>query len=166
MVTAAQKKAAAAKKAEAVAAGKQIAQREPQRTALARNVDLPEGLSLVRNVTLPSLTSLKEHVPYYLAVADAMRDSKVKGKPNADGTQPAPATVCTVGDVTTGEQFTFLVPAAVKQSWEQEYPDGAYVGRCFRIMSLGKRDGKRHKDYSVMEVDASGLSAKARAQVS
>ena len=55
--------------------------------------------------------------------------------------------------------FTLLVPAVVKSTWERDYPDDSYVGKSFYIRNEGKREGKRHIDFTVAEVDPSGLVA-------
>ena len=122
-------------------------------------MNLPSGIKLVRRLTMPALVLKEVGKAYFLAVADAMRESSVPGKKNADGVAEKPATVCTVGDVTTGEQFTLLVPSVVKSTWERDYPNGDYVGKSFYIRNEGKREGKRHIDFTVAEIDPSGLRA-------
>ena len=126
-------------------------------------MNLPSGIQLKRRLTMPSLVLKAVGVARILAIADAMRESSVPGKKNADGVQEKPATVCTVGDVETGEQFTLLVPAVFKSTLERDYPNDEYVGKCFYIRNEGKREGKRHIDFTIAEVDASALTRKAGA---
>ena len=132
-------------------------------TAVATSVmsaglsNLPEGIKLVRRLTMPSLVMKKLGERRFLAIADALRVSKVPGKVNKEGVQEKPATICTVGDVETGEVFTWLVPAVVQSTFTQEYEGTDYVGRTFVVENLGKREGKRHVDFAVAEVDPSGL---------
>lgn len=125
--------------------------------------NLPAGIALVRRLTMPSLVMNKLGERRFLAIADALRVSKVPGKINKEGVQEKPATVCTVGDVETGEVFTWLVPAVVQSTFVQDYEGDSYVGKCFMVENLGKREGKRHIDFAVAEVDASGLTAQAGA---
>ncbi|MDE2020657.1 MAG: hypothetical protein KGJ13_10005 [Patescibacteria group bacterium] len=122
-------------------------------------MNLPGGVKLTRRLTMPSLVLKVPGVARILAIADAMRVSSVPGKVNKDGVQEKPATVCTVGDVETGEQFTLLVPAVLKSTLERDYPNDEYVGKCFYIRNEGKREGKRHIDFTIAEVDVSGLKA-------
>ncbi|MHB8674563.1 MAG: hypothetical protein ACYDAK_12925 [Candidatus Limnocylindrales bacterium] len=134
--------------------------------SVALSRPLPQGIELKRRLTLPSLVMKTKGEIRFLAIADALRASKVPGKVNkSTGEQEKPATICTVGDVQTGEVFTWLVPAVVKSVFEQEKPDGAaddwYVGKCFMVENLGKREGKRHVDFAVAEVDPSGLQQAA-----
>jgi hypothetical protein len=149
-------------KNEAVVAGTQIS--TAVAGALATSRTLPEGITLKRRLTLPSLVLKTMGEVRFLAVADAIRASKVPGKKKPDGTYEDPATICTVGDVQTGEVFTWLVPAVVKSVFVQEAPENQpdwYVGKCFMIENRGKREGRRHTDFSVTEVDASALTAMA-----
>lgn len=124
-------------------------------------MNLPTGIKLTRRLTMPSLVLKVPGVARVLAIADPMRVSSVPGKKNAEGVQEKPATVCTVGDVETGEQFTLLVPAVLKSTLERDYPDDSYVGKSFYIRNEGKREGKRHIDFTIAEVDVSELSARA-----
>lgn len=130
--------------------------------------NLPKGIALVRRLTMPSLVMKKLGERRFLAIADALRVSRVPGKPLKvpvkleDGsvqTHEKPATICTVGDVETGEVFTWLVPAVVQSTFTQDYEGTDYVGRTFMVENLGKREGKRHVDFAVAEVDPSGLKA-------
>lgn len=121
---------------------------------------LPSGFRVKRQVILPSL-SLKENEPRTLKIMDAMRVSTVKaetGKPRkgADGeTLPQkPATVCPVTDVTTGEQFTLIVPAVMEGNLKENYPGDSYVGLTFFVMKKPKRPGKRYFDFEISEVEA------------
>jgi hypothetical protein len=123
-------------------------------TALA----LPEGVKLVRNVSLPSLVMKTEGESRTLVICEAMHESRVPGKKDANGVQEKPATVCTVGDTETGEQFMYLVPAVVRDNLVQSYPDDDYVGRCFHITHMGKAEGKRYSNFRILEVEVAPQS--------
>lgn len=125
---------------------------------------LPAGIVLKRRITLPSLSMKKKGDIRYLTIADPMRVSKVVDKPTADGKVKEPATICTVGDVLTGEVYTWIVPAVCKKNILDDYPDESYVGKCFMVENMGKRtDGQRYHDFSLAEVNADALTAQARA---
>jgi len=124
-----------------------------------RAMDLPAGVKVTRKLQMPSLVLKTPGELRILAIVDAMRKSKVPGKKKADGTQEDPATICTVGDVQSGEMFIWLVPAVVQSTFTQEFNADDYVGRSFAVKNLGKREGKRHVDFAVDEVDVSGIKA-------
>lgn len=116
---------------------------------------LPEGMRVARVVTMPSLVMKEVNEPRCLLVVSEMRVSTVKGKKNADGTYEKPATVCDVGDIQTGEQMVFLVPAVVQKNLEDMYPNAEYVGKTFYIENLGKRkSGQRYNDFKIVELAA------------
>lgn len=143
---------------------------KPEQTAVAtqapanlptRAQALPPGVKLVKRITLPSLALKNKGETRILAIADAMRVSTIQDKKGADGTKPRdPATICTVGDVMTGEVFTFIVPSVVKANLNRDYPNDGYVGRAFLIEHMGKRnESQRYADFSLSEVDVSGVNA-------
>jgi len=156
------------------AAKKTAAPKQPAGTSLAPvgaglPMALPSGLKVVKRVTLPSLALKNQGEARALLFASAMRVSAIKEKKDAEGRQREPATIADVGDVETGEQFIFIVPAVVKANLERDYgpstPDGAplYIGRVFYIRNEGKRkDGQRYNDFTIVEVDASELTKKAQ----
>lgn len=115
-------------------------------------VALPANIRVKRMVTVPSLVLKNSGDKRVLLICDAMRISKVVDKKD---TAREPATVCTVGDIETGEQFIFLVPSVVKSNLERDYPNDEYVGKTFYIECLGKRnESQRYKDFRIMEVEA------------
>lgn len=121
--------------------------------------NLPEGVKAVRNVTLPTLVLKKAGDSAVLKFMDAMRVSKVKTKPDIgpDGKvkEREPATVATVVNTQTGEQFIYLVASVVKSNLERDYPDETYVGKSFYIQNKGKRtENQRYNDFAIIEVEA------------
>lgn len=121
--------------------------------------NLPEGVKAVRNVTLPTLVLKKAGDSAVLKFMDAMRISKVKTKPDVgpDGKvkEREPATVATVVNIQTGEQFIYLVASVVKSNLERDYPAEAYVGKAFYIQNKGKRtENQRYNDFAIIEVEA------------
>lgn len=117
---------------------------------------LPPGVKIKRVVTVPSLALKNVGDSRILQFLDGLRVSKVTDKES----KREPATVATVADMTTGEQFIFICPAVVKANLERDYadinPDGTpgYVGRAFYIENLGKRtESQRYNDYRIAEVE-------------
>lgn len=132
--------------------------------AVAGPMKLPSGLKLKQRLTLPSLVMKTKGDERALVFLSPIHASKVvTGKVDAEGKPEKPANVANVGDVTTGEEFVFLVPAVVRSTLIQEYPDDSYVRKVFYIRNEGKREGKRHIDFTVAEVDASDLTSVAQA---
>lgn len=83
-----------------------------------------------------------------VAQAAAKEDGKRKA-PVMD-----PATICSVTDVTTGEQGTLIVNATLQSTIEEKYPDEGYVGLVFGITRHAKEKGKRYYKFSVFEIES------------
>lgn len=132
-------------------------------TAVGAKAALPPGIVIKRRITMPSLVMKKAGQTLFLNIVDAMRVSTVKDKPTTDGKAKEPATICTAGDILTGEMFTFLVPSVVRENLRRDYPGDSYVGKCFMIENKGKRtEGQRYWDFAISEIDATGLTAAAQ----
>jgi hypothetical protein len=116
-------------------------------------VSLPAGYKTARVVTLPSLVLKEAGQSVTVKILDAIRVSQVKGKPDKDGKEQKAADICTIADVTTGEQAILLVPAVVKSNLERDYVDEGYVGDVFFLRCDGKRKaGQRYNDFTIIEV--------------
>lgn len=107
----------------------------------------------VRSVILPAL-NLGIGEPRVLYIKDAMRVSTVKADPKKKGEEARekPATVCTVADMQTGEEFTLLVPAVMEGNLREAYPDDGYIHKAFYCEKKPKRPGKRYFDFALVEV--------------
>lgn len=123
------------------------------------NANLPAGIKVRKNVILPVL-NLRVNETRYLCIASPMRVSDYKD-PDPKKATEKPATICEVGDVTTGEQFLLLVPEVMAQNIKRAYPDGDYVGKSFACLKCAKRPGKRYFDFQIseIEVDVSAMQA-------
>ena len=116
---------------------------------------LPEGFKAKRALTLSSLVTKLAGVTYFVKVEGPIHVSKVDtGKVDKDGNKEKPADVCHVTNLETGEEQMLLCPAVFKSTMEQEYTDAAYVGKSFAITNKGKREGKRHVDYAITELES------------
>lgn len=118
--------------------------------------NLPEGFKVKRSVTLPSLAIKKPGECHVLRFDSAMRVSDVMDKKKADdGTPRKPATIANVTELSTGEQFIFIVPTVVVKNLERDYKDDAYKGLIFQITNKGKRtEGQSYNDFSILELEA------------
>jgi hypothetical protein len=105
----------------------------------------------IRNVTLPVL-SAKIETPLYVRIQSEMRVGK-EMKAGAGEAKKAPATLCTATNLETGEVVELIVSAVVKSVFEENYPDGAYVGKSFCLVKHAKKEGKNYFNFSVDEID-------------
>lgn len=103
------------------------------------------------NVTMPVFTPKIEE-PAYVKVLEPMYLGK-EMKAGSDGQKKAPATLCKVVDLETGEVKLLIVAAVVKGIFEDNYPGNAYVGKAFCLVKHAKKEGKNYFNFSVDEID-------------
>lgn len=108
-------------------------------------------LKVARRVTLPQLKQKDGQIvvirflePYYKAKQILDKD----GNPTKD----EPPHVARVFDLESGHEYQYIVAAVVQSAFKDDYPNDGYVGKTFAIQMIGKAEGKRHKDYSVIEL--------------
>lgn len=117
--------------------------------------NVPEGFRVKRQITLPSLAIKAQNESHILRFDSAMRISDVMDKPKGDAKPRDPATIANVTEVSTGEQFIFIVPTVVKKNLERDYKDNGYVGCVFQITNKGKRkESQRYNDFAIAELEA------------
>lgn len=104
-----------------------------------------------KKLILPVL-KLEQGVPVYIKANGPIVQSKVNetGKKKAD---EKPADVMPVINLDTGEEMQIVVPAVVKSTLEETYPDAGYVGHGFEIVKGEKPKGKRYYQYTVNELE-------------
>jgi len=100
---------------------------------------------VVKNVTLPLLKPQLD-VPVYIKVLDPIYLGK---KVEQD---KEPATIANIVNLETGEHCQILVPAVLAGIFEDEYPDNAYVNKCFKLTKHPKASGKRYHLFTVLEI--------------
>ena len=61
--------------------------------------------------------------------------------------------IARVTELTTGENFTYVLNAITHDNIASAYPGDEYVGKCFAIQKLGTVQGKRYKDVKVVEIE-------------
>jgi len=130
------------------------------------------GFKTVRTITVPTLT-MKDQSPARILRFDERMALSTYVDPDPKKQKEKPATVATVTDMETGEVFKFLVPSVVEANLRRDYDaevkiegegknarivtdkgEHAYVGKLFQIQCMGKRPGKRYRDFSIAEVSA------------
>lgn len=63
------------------------------------------------------------------------------------------ATLCTVIDLTTGEEMTYIVAAVLQKNLEEQYPKDGYVGKSFAVAKYAPPDGKRYSLFNIAEIE-------------
>lgn len=150
--------------------GKTAIPKAPQ-PQISSSLVLPGGYRVKRQITVPTLVMKDASPPRMLQFMDRMRLSTYLD-PDPKKVKEKPATVAGVTDIETGEVFQFLVPSVVEANLRRDYDaeitvqgegknakivddkgSHAYVGKIFRVQCLGKRPGKRYRDFSIFEVE-------------
>ena len=116
-------------------------------------ISLPNGVTatVVRKITLPLLKQEDGETVCFTVQGPMFTGKKLKTQ--KEGEQPA--TIVNVINAENHMEMQYLVPAVLKDSWETDYPDNTYVGKSFACQKLPKREGKRHKDMNIVEVELS-----------
>jgi len=133
---------------------------------------LPAGWKIKRTITMPTLT-MKDASPARLLRFDTKMELSTYVDPDPKKSKEKPATVSNVTDVQTGEIFKFLVSSVVEANLRRDYDaevkvtgegkaakitedkgEHTYIGKVFQIQCMGKRPGKRYRDFSMKEVEA------------
>lgn len=134
-------------------------------------VKLPEGFKAKRQITMPTLV-MKDASPARLLRFDSRMALSKYLDPDPKKQKEKPATVAAVTDMESGEVWQFLVPSVVESNLRRAYDaevviegegknaaitkdegEHTYVGKIFRIQCLGKRPGKRYRDFTLLEVE-------------
>lgn len=112
---------------------------------------LPAGIKVKRAVTLPSLVLKNLGQSTMIQFTTSVRISTVVDKKD---TKREPAKIANVRDITTGQEFIFLVPSVVLANLERDYPNEGYVNAAFFIRNDGKRtETQRYNDFTIVEVE-------------
>lgn len=99
---------------------------------------------VLKQVTLPVL-KLKKNVERFFMFTGPMKT----GKKIDD--QMGPAEVLPATDLETGEIGLIIVPTVMQKELMENYPEHAYVGKCFAIL-LTNVPGKRYNLVTMAEI--------------
>ena len=143
----------------------------PQTAAVPQSGALV-GFKVKRQITMPTLT-MKEASPAMVLRFNSRMALSTYVDPDPKKVKEKPATVADVTDMATGMAYKFLVPSVVEANLRRDFDaevkvsgegksakitedkgEHEYVGKCFQIQCLGKRPGKRYRDFSILEVEA------------
>lgn len=106
-------------------------------------------------LTRPVL-KLPEDVSRYIKVEAPMfigKTIKEKQKEGTDKKQKEPATILNVINLEDGEQAQIVCNAVLKSVLSEEYPNDAYVGKCFSITKQGRAPGKDYNPFHIEEIE-------------
>ena len=148
------------------------AQEPSAAAAPATQTGVPQGFKVKRTITMPTLV-MKDASAARILRFDSRMELSTYIDPDPKKAKEKPATVSNVTDVQTGEIFKFLVPSVVEANLRRDYDaevkisgegktakitedkgEHNYVGLSFQIQCMGKRPGKRYRDFSIVEVEA------------
>jgi hypothetical protein len=143
-------------------------------TAAIPQSGVKPGFTVKRQITMPTLT-MKEASPAMILRFNSRMALSTYVDPDPKKQKEKPATVSDVTDMETGAIYKFLVPSVVEANLRRDYDaevkisgegknakitedegEHKYVGVAFQIQCLGKRPGKRYRDFSILEVEAEG----------
>jgi len=112
-----------------------------------------------RVLTLPTF-KLVVDAALYVRIDTAMAVGTVRV--GRDGKKPdkEPPTVMTVTNLESGEQGQLIANTVVKTTLDEEYPSGAYVGKCFSITKQKRKEGKSYDPFSIVEIEDPAVADK------
>lgn len=107
---------------------------------------------VLKNVTLPTLSLKENEVAFVRFEEPIFVGKKVEPKPGSTEKQKEPPHLVNVTDLETGELKTLILNTVLKSTIDEQYPQGAYVRKCFRIAKLPKKAGKDYHGFQIQEV--------------
>ena len=107
----------------------------------------------VRAVTLPLYkpTIDQEFYVRFNEVIVQAKDSRTDEEKASGQNEPPMLANVTVLD--TGEEMQLIIPAVLQAELSDNYENDGYVGKCFALTKLKKKDGKRYHNFSVIEIE-------------
>lgn len=106
-----------------------------------------------RVVTLPLLKHVDGQVVHVQIASEIYVGKQIPAEKGSTKAAEKPADLCDVVELNTARKMQYIVSAVVKSNLETTYPDGGYVGKCFAIFKGEKREGKRYREYEIVEIE-------------
>ncbi len=106
-------------------------------------------------LTVP-LLKLVENEPRHVKITSAMFVGKqITARSGADPSakKKEPATLFNAVNLEDGTECQIIVSAVVKGVLADEYPNDTYVGKCFSITKLPRKEGKDYNGFKVVEIE-------------
>lgn len=102
-----------------------------------------------RVVTVPVFSLKEVGSEYAIQVSNAMYIADPM-----EGDTKEPPTILDCVNLETGELGQIVCPKILSSRLESTYPNDTYVGLCFLVKNLGKREGKPYNDIYLAEIEA------------
>lgn len=126
-------------------------------------VTMANGLKfrVTRQVTLPLLKQSEGQVVSVKITSEIYIGREIKADAKGERANEKPADLVRVIELNTNRPMTYIVPAVLKSTLEDEYPKGkdgiwGYIGHNFAIMKHPAAPGKRYKQFEVLEIETDG----------
>jgi hypothetical protein len=104
-----------------------------------------------RLLTVPVLKLVQDQARY-VKITEAMHLGKPqKAKEGEKAKEPATLANCV--NLEDGSLCLIIVSAVVKSVLDDEYPNGTYVGLCFKITKRGRNPGKQYNQFDIEEIE-------------
>lgn len=87
------------------------------------------------------------------APIELAKDTRSPEQLAKDPDKDTPPHVTKITNLVTGEQNELIVPAVLLSELTDACPDDSYIGKCFAITKLPKREGKRYFPYRILEIE-------------
>lgn len=114
---------------------------------------LGANVTEVKAVTRPVLRQI-DNVPCAVRILTHIYKGQEIKKKRAGGTSMAPANLCSVINMETGEEMTLIANSVLQSELDRACPNQSYVGRYFALVSVKEttKDGARSlRRYDIME---------------
>src|SRR5216684_5393072 len=105
----------------------------------------------VKNLTL-DLLKFVENQPRHVKITGAIHLGKDQ-KTDKEGKKREPAHLAPCINLDDGAECQIIVAAVVLSVLNDEYPNEAYIGRCFEIVKKNRVEGKQYFPYGVEEIE-------------
>jgi hypothetical protein len=109
----------------------------------------------VKNLTLDVLKFV-ENEPRYVKITGPIaigKEQKSSRKGADESAKRDPAHLAPVINLEDGTECQIIVSAVVLSVLTDEYPENAYVGKCFSITKKNRVPGKQYFPYAVEEIE-------------
>lgn len=106
-------------------------------------------------LTVP-LLKLIENETKYVKITGAMFVGKeIAGRRGAapDAKKKEPATLFNAVNLEDGTECQIIVSTVVKGVLHDEYANDSYVGKCFAITKLPRKEGKDYNGFKIVEIE-------------
>ena len=113
-------------------------------------------------VTIPML-KLVVNEPRYIKVTSPMfigKEIKSRRAAATEEKKREPATLVNAVNLEDGSECQVICSAVVKGVFEDNYPDNTYVGKCFSLVKLERKEGKDYNGFKVSEIEDPAESTK------